>query len=256
MHRSCTAHKHTGHPLKEVLKAWVRKWVRQASTLWREWRQKEGRGGPRSLVVQGYFISRNVGLYIFVKWSLSYYKEWNSISCNKMDSLIYTRSLKEVTERNPSRYPFPRPQSWELHAALLVPGIGTDKEQRILEKWHTKEEKCNIIGFLSVEHSLTITPFNFFIIRGDCRYFSEKGLDQMSLFSLNNFSWKAWYTANITTRIIISVIAPDPILCMPANLENSAVATGLEKVRFHSNPKERQCQRMLGLPHNCTHLTC
>ena len=32
---------------------------------------------------------------------------------------------------------------------------------------------------------------------------------------------------------------------MSANLENSAVATGLEKVSFHSNPKERQCQRML-----------
>ena len=43
---------------------------------------------------------------------------------------------------------------------------------------------------------------------------------------------------------------------MPANLENSAVATGLEKVSFHSNPKERQCQRMLKLPHSCTHLTC
>ena len=28
---------------------------------------------------------------------------------------------------------------------------------------------------------------------------------------------------------------------MPANLENSAVATGLEKVSFHSNPKERPC---------------
>ena len=42
---------------------------------------------------------------------------------------------------------------------------------------------------------------------------------------------------------------------MPANLENSAVATGLEKVSFHSNPKERQCQRMLKLPHNCIHLT-
>ena len=37
---------------------------------------------------------------------------------------------------------------------------------------------------------------------------------------------------------------------MSANLENSAVATGLEKVSFHSNPKERQCQRMLKLPHN------
>ena len=36
---------------------------------------------------------------------------------------------------------------------------------------------------------------------------------------------------------------------MPAHLENSAVATGLEKVRIHSNPKERQCQRMLKLPH-------
>ena len=39
---------------------------------------------------------------------------------------------------------------------------------------------------------------------------------------------------------------------MPANLENSAVATGLEKVSFHSNPKEGQCQRMLKLLHNCT----
>ena len=37
---------------------------------------------------------------------------------------------------------------------------------------------------------------------------------------------------------------------MPANLENSAVATGLEKVSFHSNPKEKPCQRMLKLPHN------
>ena len=41
---------------------------------------------------------------------------------------------------------------------------------------------------------------------------------------------------------------------MPANLENSAVATGLEKVSFHSNPKQRKCKRMLKLPHNCTHL--
>ena len=39
---------------------------------------------------------------------------------------------------------------------------------------------------------------------------------------------------------------------MPANLENSAVATGLEKVSFHSNPKERQCQIMLKLLCDCT----
>ena len=45
------------------------------------------------------------------------------------------------------------------------------------------------------------------------------------------------------------------LLNMPANLENSAVATALEKVSFHSNPKERQCQRMLKPPHNYIHLT-
>ena len=42
---------------------------------------------------------------------------------------------------------------------------------------------------------------------------------------------------------------------MPTNLENSAVATGMEKVSFNSNPKERQCQRMFKLPYNCTHFT-
>ena len=44
-------------------------------------------------------------------------------------------------------------------------------------------------------------------------------------------------------------------LNMPASLENSAVAIGLEKVTFHSNPKEGQCQRMFKLMHNCTHFT-
>ena len=31
--------------------------------------------------------------------------------------------------------------------------------------------------------------------------------------------------------------------------------SGLERVSLHSNPKERQCQRMLKLPNNCTYLT-
>ena len=39
---------------------------------------------------------------------------------------------------------------------------------------------------------------------------------------------------------------------MPANLENSAVATGLEKVSFHFNPKNGQCQRVDKLPPNRT----
>jgi len=38
--------------------------------------------------------------------------------------------------------------------------------------------------------------------------------------------------------------------------KTQTVATGLEMVSFHSNPKEWQCQTMFKLPHNCTHLTC
>ena len=45
-------------------------------------------------------------------------------------------------------------------------------------------------------------------------------------------------------------------LNMPANLENSAVAIGLEKISIHSSPKEGQDQRMFKLLPNCTHLTC
>ena len=48
-------------------------------------------------------------------------------------------------------------------------------------------------------------------------------------------------------------ILKDDAVKVPANLENSA--TGLEKVNFYSNPKERQCQRMFKLLNNCTHLT-
>ena len=33
-------------------------------------------------------------------------------------------------------------------------------------------------------------------------------------------------------------------LNMPTNMENSAVATGLEKVSFNSSPKERQCKEI------------
>ena len=38
--------------------------------------------------------------------------------------------------------------------------------------------------------------------------------------------------------------------------KNSAAVTELENVSFHSNPKERQYQRMLKLLHKYTHLTC
>ena len=74
-----------------------------------------------------------------------------------------------------------------------------------------------------------------------------------------------WALGSITTNkasvgdgipVELFQILKDDAFNVPANLENSAMTTGLEKVSFHSNPKERQCQRMLKPPHNCTHLTC
>ena len=74
-----------------------------------------------------------------------------------------------------------------------------------------------------------------------------------------------WALGNITTNKasggdgtqvkLFQILKDDAVKVLHSNLDNSAVATGLEKVSFHSNPKERQCQRMLKLPHNCTHLT-
>ena len=73
-----------------------------------------------------------------------------------------------------------------------------------------------------------------------------------------------WALASITTNkasggdripgVLFDILKDDAMkvraLNMPENLENSAMATRLEKVSFHSNPKEGQCRRMLKLPHN------
>ena len=55
---------------------------------------------------------------------------------------------------------------------------------------------------------------------------------------------------------LFQILKDAAALNMSANLENSAVATGLEKVSFHFNPKEGQCQRMFKLPDNCAHFSC
>ena len=65
------------------------------------------------------------------------------------------------------------------------------------------------------------------------------------------------YKASGGSRIpgeLFQILTDDAVksvaLNVPANLESSAVTTGLRKVGFHSNPKERQCQRMFKLPYN------
>ena len=73
---------------------------------------------------------------------------------------------------------------------------------------------------------------------------------------MNRGTWQA--TVHEVTRVVDSLAIKQQqttILQSRCIKKNSAVATGLERVSFHFNPKERQCQRMLKLPHNCTHLT-
>ena len=59
--------------------------------------------------------------------------------------------------------------------------------------------------------------------------------------------------------VLFQILKDDAVsaeLNMPENMENSAVATGLENVSFHSNSKEGQWQRMFKLLYNCVHFTC
>ena len=59
---------------------------------------------------------------------------------------------------------------------------------------------------------------------------------------------------------LFQILKDDAVQVLPSNmsenLENLAVATGLQKVSFHSNLKEGRCQRMFKLWHNSTHFPC
>ena len=95
-------------------------------------RQKERKTqGPKLWWSKGALLAEMQAYISLVRWLLSYYTGWNFINSHNMDSLIHTRSL---TLERVTACLILWPQSWELHADLLVLGIGTDKEQRILEK--------------------------------------------------------------------------------------------------------------------------
>ena len=54
---------------------------------------------------------------------------------------------------------------------------------------------------------------------------------------------------------LFQILKDGAVKVLYSNLENSAMATGLEKVSFHSNLTEGQCQRMFKLVHNCAQFT-
>ena len=103
-------------------------------------------------------------------------------------------------------------------------------------------------AFKWVYLSFSPLPFTSLLFSAICKASSDNHFAFLQFFFLGMIL----ITASCT---VLQTSAHSFSCTLPANLENSAVATGLEKVSFHSNPKERQCQRMLKLPHNCTLLT-
>ena len=64
------------------------------------------------------------------------------------------------------------------------------------------------------------------------------------------------YLQNLSTGVYLQNLSTGLYLQnLSTGLYLQNLATGLEKVSFHSSPKERQSQRMVKLGHNCTHLT-
>ena len=62
-----------------------------------------------------------------------------------------------------------------------------------------------------------------------------------------------------TPAELFQILEDDAVKMLPSicqQIWKTAVTTGLEKVNFHSNPKERQPQIMFELLSKCTHFTC
>ena len=58
---------------------------------------------------------------------------------------------------------------------------------------------------------------------------------------------------------LFQILKDDAVKCCPQYADKFGKCSSdhrTEKVSFHSNPKQRQCQKMPKLMHNCTHLTC
>ena len=85
----------------------------------------------------------------------------------------------------------------------------------------------------------------------------ERTLEWVAISFSNVWKWKNKWSHSVVSNYFKSKrwCCESAALSMPANLENSTVTTGLEKSSLYYNPRERQCQRMLKLLHDCTHLT-
>ena len=132
-------------------------------------------------------------------------------------------------------------------------------------KVSTKLLTVSISGMRDGELDISVSTLNLFLSELLLWYnfsiFEKKGFPPPFLIAYSipvgfEYVWNIFYPLGHITHCLTCQVSLswDISIGCTVDLENSAVATGLEKVSFHSNSKESQCQRMLKLPHNCTHL--
>ena len=117
----------------------------------------------------------------------------------------------------------------------------------IKSKWQEYKKNCTKCTSWPGNHSGVITHLEPDILECEVNW-------ALGSITINKASGGDGISAELF-QILKDEAVKSAALNMPANLENSAVATGLRKFSFHSNPKERQYQRIFKLLHSCTHLT-
>ena len=121
-------------------------------------------------------------------------------------------------------------------------GMDLKKAEDITRRWHKYTEK------LYKKHLHNPDNYNGVIIHLEPDILECKVKWALGSITMNKASGGNGIPAELFQ--ILKECCESAALNMSANLENSAVATGLEKDSFHPNPKERQCQRIFKLPHN------
>ena len=130
-------------------------------------------------------------------------------------------------------------KAWMAQLAKNLPAVWETCIQSMGWEDPLEKGKATHSSILAWRIRWTVWPMGSQRVRHDWVTFTFTCILQIS--SLWTQSWKVMLWKRCTQYV--------------SKFGKSAVVTGLEKVSFHSNTKERQCQRMVKIPHNCTYLT-
>ena len=116
--------------------------------------------------------------------------------------------------------------------------------------------------YIPIRPALVIVSIESSYIYWFCQFFltvTEKGITVLisliRMWALGSITTNKVRRSNGIPAEVLQILKDDAVEVLNSICQQIWTTQQWPKVRFHSNPKERQCQRMLKLPHNCTHLT-